>query len=75
VPILTKDFRFCVETDSVTKLKVPSMFDRNLLMKNHPVHRFCVSLNKKCGNSYAADLGFYIFMQNGLLEKLNLMQF
>ena len=75
VILLTKQFRFCVQTISGTKLNLPPLFDRHLLMNSHRVHLFYVSLNQNSGNSYGADLIFLIFVQSGLLEKLKLMEF
>jgi len=58
VILLTWHFRFCVEKISGIKLKIHSLFDRHLLMNNHPVHIIYISLNQNRGNSHAAYLIF-----------------
>jgi hypothetical protein len=58
VILLIKLLIFCVETISGTKLKIHSKFDRHLLMNNHHVHIFYISLNQNSGNSYPANLVF-----------------
>ena len=60
VILLTKNFRFFVETISGTKLKVHSLFDRHLLMNNHTFHQYYVPLNQKSGNGYAVKLIFFL---------------
>jgi len=52
IVILLTSFQVLCRNISGIKLKVHSLFDGHLLMKNYPVHSLYVSLNQSSDNTY-----------------------